>query len=226
MSTLCVGFCLNADNIFNLNVHDLCFICSVLWATRYVCCIFGLLLLSLMVQSVIHVPGGSTINSGLHALSWQHQSVIHVPHPVQIFLLLIQFCHSHPIQAFMLCHFILCNTNRGAENVMGLELCLRNKDHIVIVMRYFPHQKFQVNTFSILGWVGRICHRHALLLTPKVPGRHLHLFLFLFFLGGGCHLSCVTTHAKVPSKNIQLFGGQGVWVGDVIVMHYFPHLKF
>lgn len=27
--------------------------------------------------------------------------------------------------------------------MMGLELCLRNKDHIVIVMRYFPHQKFQ-----------------------------------------------------------------------------------
>ena len=45
---------------------------------------FGLLLLSLMVQSVIHIPGGSTINSGLHALSWQHQSVIHVPHPAAI----------------------------------------------------------------------------------------------------------------------------------------------
>ena len=45
---------------------------------------FGSLLLSLMVQSVIHIPGGSTINSGLHALSWQHQSVIHVPHPAAI----------------------------------------------------------------------------------------------------------------------------------------------
>nr|KAG5693392.1 hypothetical protein BaRGS_009865 [Batillaria attramentaria] len=31
----------------------------------------------------------------------------------------------------------------GVENVMGLELCLRNKDHIVIVMPYFPHHKFQ-----------------------------------------------------------------------------------
>ena len=31
---------------------------------------------------------------------------------------------------------------------MGLELCLRNKDHIVIVMRYFPHQKFRVSILT------------------------------------------------------------------------------
>lgn len=31
----------------------------------------------------------------------------------------------------------------GHDNVMGLKLCLRNKDHVVIVMDYFPHDRFQ-----------------------------------------------------------------------------------
>ncbi|KAL4218644.1 Cell division control protein 7 [Mactra antiquata] len=31
----------------------------------------------------------------------------------------------------------------GCDNVMGVELCMRNKDHVVIVMQYFPHEKFQ-----------------------------------------------------------------------------------
>ncbi|XP_076454660.1 cell division cycle 7-related protein kinase-like [Babylonia areolata] len=39
----------------------------------------------------------------------------------------------------------------GRENVMGVELCLKNRDHIVIIMRYFPHQKFleYFNTFDV-----------------------------------------------------------------------------
>ncbi|ESP04473.1 hypothetical protein LOTGIDRAFT_136165 [Lottia gigantea] len=31
----------------------------------------------------------------------------------------------------------------GCDNVMGVELCLRNRDHVVIVMPYFKHEKFQ-----------------------------------------------------------------------------------
>lgn len=31
----------------------------------------------------------------------------------------------------------------GCDNVMGVELCIRHKDHVVIVMPYFPHRKFQ-----------------------------------------------------------------------------------
>ncbi|RUS72953.1 hypothetical protein EGW08_019283, partial [Elysia chlorotica] len=31
----------------------------------------------------------------------------------------------------------------GQDNVMGVKLCLRNKDNVVIVMDYFPHDKFQ-----------------------------------------------------------------------------------
>ncbi|KAL8626024.1 hypothetical protein ACOMHN_012616 [Nucella lapillus] len=30
----------------------------------------------------------------------------------------------------------------GKENVMGVELCLKNRDHVVIIMPYFPHHKF------------------------------------------------------------------------------------
>ncbi|XP_021380364.1 cell division cycle 7-related protein kinase-like [Mizuhopecten yessoensis] len=39
----------------------------------------------------------------------------------------------------------------GCDNVMGVELCIRNKDHVVIVMPYFPHEKFQdyVQTLSV-----------------------------------------------------------------------------
>ena len=28
--------------------------------------------------------------------------------------------------------------------MMGVELCIRQRDHVVIVMPYFPHEKFQV----------------------------------------------------------------------------------
>ncbi|GFR85930.1 cell division cycle 7-related protein kinase [Elysia marginata] len=31
----------------------------------------------------------------------------------------------------------------GQDNVMGVKLCFRNKDHVVIVMDHFPHEKFQ-----------------------------------------------------------------------------------
>ena len=33
---------------------------------------------------------------------------------------------------------------------MGVELCLRNRDHVVIVMQYFPHEKFQVPSYSTM----------------------------------------------------------------------------
>ena len=34
----------------------------------------------------------------------------------------------------------------GRDNVMGVSACLREKDHVIIVMPYFPHDKFQVTT--------------------------------------------------------------------------------
>lgn len=37
----------------------------------------------------------------------------------------------------------------GKNNVMGVELCLRCKDHIVIVMPYFPHDRFQECLLSL-----------------------------------------------------------------------------
>lgn len=32
----------------------------------------------------------------------------------------------------------------GRDNVVGVSACLREKDHVIIVMPYFPHDKFQV----------------------------------------------------------------------------------
>ena len=32
----------------------------------------------------------------------------------------------------------------GTDYVMGVKACIREKDHVVIVMPYFPHDKFQV----------------------------------------------------------------------------------
>ena len=45
-----------------------------------------------------------------------------------------------------LTHVIIltCCCFRGCDNVIGVELCFRNKDHVVIVMQYFPHEKFHV----------------------------------------------------------------------------------
>ena len=32
----------------------------------------------------------------------------------------------------------------GEDNVMGVKACLRYRDHVVIVMPYFQHERFQV----------------------------------------------------------------------------------
>lgn len=37
----------------------------------------------------------------------------------------------------------------GKDNVVGLELCLRNKDSVAFVMPYFPHDPFSVNSCFI-----------------------------------------------------------------------------
>ena len=42
------------------------------------------------------------------------------------------------------CHF------RGSQNVMGVEACIRHKDHVVIVMPYFHQDKFQVHIVKLL----------------------------------------------------------------------------
>ena len=34
---------------------------------------------------------------------------------------------------------------RGKDNVIEVKACVREKDHVVIVMPYFPHEKFQVS---------------------------------------------------------------------------------
>ena len=41
-------------------------------------------------------------------------------------------------------NLVFC-VSSGEDNVMGVELCLRNRDHVVIVMQYFPHEKFMVS---------------------------------------------------------------------------------
>lgn len=43
----------------------------------------------------------------------------------------------------LVCHF------SGKNNVIGVDLCLRNLDTIVFVMPYIPHRKFSV---SLLNW--------------------------------------------------------------------------
>ena len=48
---------------------------------------------------------------------------------------------------------------RGEDNVMGVELCLRNRDHVVIVMQYFPHEKFQVRGLFLL--TAEVCCWHC-----------------------------------------------------------------
>lgn len=33
----------------------------------------------------------------------------------------------------------------GSSNVVGIEFCLMHKGHVVIVMPYYPHQRFSVS---------------------------------------------------------------------------------
>lgn len=65
----------------------------------------------------------------------------HYPEIDQLFALKHIIPTSHPsrIEGELRCLLEI----GGCDNVMGVELCIRNKDHVVIVMQYFPHEKFQ-----------------------------------------------------------------------------------
>ncbi|XP_045188240.2 cell division cycle 7-related protein kinase-like [Mercenaria mercenaria] len=65
----------------------------------------------------------------------------HYPEIDQLFALKHIIPTSHPsrIEGELRCLLEI----GGCDNVMGVELCIRNRDHVVIVMQYFPHEKFQ-----------------------------------------------------------------------------------
>ncbi|WAR31039.1 CDC7-like protein [Mya arenaria] len=65
----------------------------------------------------------------------------HYPEIEQMFALKHIIPTSHPsrIEGELKC----LQEIGGCDNVIGVELCLRNRDHVVIVMQYFPHIKFQ-----------------------------------------------------------------------------------
>ncbi|KAH3796925.1 cell division cycle 7-related protein kinase-like [Dreissena polymorpha] len=64
----------------------------------------------------------------------------HYPDIPQMFALKHIIPTSHPsrIEGELKCLLEI----GGCDNVIGVELCLRNRDHVVIVMQYFPHEKF------------------------------------------------------------------------------------
>jgi hypothetical protein len=41
--------------------------------------------------------------------------------------------------------FIMCNCSRGSDNVIGIDLCLRQDDCVVFIMPYLPHKRFSVS---------------------------------------------------------------------------------
>ncbi|XP_076087662.1 cell division cycle 7-related protein kinase-like [Mytilus galloprovincialis] len=74
----------------------------------------------------------------------------HYPDVDQLFALKHIIPTSHPsrIEGELQC----LQEIGGCDNVMGVELCIRQRDHVVIVMPYFPHEKFQdyMLTMSLL----------------------------------------------------------------------------
>ncbi|XP_072015485.1 cell division cycle 7-related protein kinase-like [Amphiura filiformis] len=48
---------------------------------------------------------------------------------------------SHPDR--ILTELSCLKTIGGQDNVIGVKLCLRERDHVILAMPYFPHQKFQ-----------------------------------------------------------------------------------
>ncbi|KAK3579927.1 hypothetical protein CHS0354_014038 [Potamilus streckersoni] len=65
----------------------------------------------------------------------------HYPDISQLFALkhIIPTSHPNRIEGELRC----LKQIGGQDNVIGVELCLRNRDHVVIVMPYIPHEKFQ-----------------------------------------------------------------------------------
>ncbi|KAK3708276.1 hypothetical protein QZH41_005994 [Actinostola sp. cb2023] len=54
---------------------------------------------------------------------------------------------SLPVGYFLALSFAVMFTARGKDNVIGIETAYRKNDHIVFVLPYVPHQKFQVKTW-------------------------------------------------------------------------------
>ncbi len=109
-------------------------------------------------------------------------------------------------------HCDLCYTCRGCDNVIGVKACLRHKDHVVIIMPYFPHDRFQVNTAPWILNVHWIHKEHNLPL--KIAKNYTKNTCFkdnaekLLFWGGGVptneFVDCF--QLKVDEKGIILIG--------------------
>ena len=55
--------------------------------------------------------------------------------------------------------FLLFTINSGQANVIAVKACIRRSDHVVIIMPYFEHDRFQVrferywiNTQNVTDW--------------------------------------------------------------------------
>lgn len=70
-------------------------------------------------------------------------------------------------------------TNSGCDNVMGVKLCLRNRDHVVFVMPVFLHDKFQVSIMYQL-WSCFFCLHLLTKLTYVCIVNSLEVKFFLF----------------------------------------------
>lgn len=90
----------------------------------------------------------------------------HYPDVDQLFALKHIIPTSHPsrIEGELQC----LQEIGGCDNVMGVELCIRQRDHVVIVMPYFPHEKFQDYILSMTMCEVRDYMRNLLIALRRV----------------------------------------------------------
>ncbi|KAJ8299897.1 hypothetical protein KUTeg_021416 [Tegillarca granosa] len=78
----------------------------------------------------------------------------------------------------------------GQDNVMGVELCIRSKDHVVIVMPYFPHEKFQDYILKM-----HLSEVRDYMKNLLIALRRVHIYALVDF--GLAHKAPVTQKGKV-----------------------------
>ncbi|KAJ8300896.1 hypothetical protein KUTeg_022415 [Tegillarca granosa] len=79
---------------------------------------------------------------------------------------------------------------KGQDNVMGVELCIRSKDHVVIVMPYFPHEKFQDYILKM-----HLSEVRDYMKNLLIALRRVHIYALVDF--GLAHKAPVTQKGKV-----------------------------
>ena len=89
------------------------------------------------------------------------------------------------------------STSSGEANVIAVKACIRHNDHVVIVMPYFEHDRFQVQFESFCVEItGCLCCISALFFIRKLLEKCI--FDVIILVSYHCSVLCRKADVKLP----------------------------